>query len=170
MRKRSWDKEDLVGAVKESTSYRRVIKRLGLVPAGGNYSQIKKYIKEYNLDTSHFSGKCWNRGLRYRSKTRKPIREVLTNNSDFQSYKVKQRLFEERLKDKVCEECGWAEVSDDGRLPLELNHINGNSRDNRIENLEILCPNCHSLRPHYRGRNKKSPSGGIGIRASLKMM
>ncbi|KKQ13143.1 MAG: hypothetical protein US27_C0015G0001, partial [Candidatus Moranbacteria bacterium GW2011_GWF1_36_78] len=51
--------------------------------------------------------------------------------------------------------CGWHKVSKDGRLPLELDHINGDSKDNRIKNLRVLCPNCHSLKPTHRGRNIK---------------
>ena len=60
----------------------------------------------------------------------------------------------------------------DGRIPLELDHINGDRHDNRIKNLRILCPNCHSLQPTHRGRNmnKNWASGGIGIRAPLKMV
>ncbi len=52
--------------------------------------------------------------------------------------------------------CGWNKTTKDGRLPLELDHINGDSRDNRLTNLQILCPNCHSLQPTHRGLNKKA--------------
>ena len=64
MRKRSWTYEQLKEAVKISYSLRNVLKLLGLVEAGGNYDQIKKYIKEYGLDASHFTGRAWNKGMR----------------------------------------------------------------------------------------------------------
>jgi 5-methylcytosine-specific restriction endonuclease McrA len=43
----------------------------------------------------------------------------------------------------------------DGRIPVELDHVNGDKSDNRIENLRILCPSCHSLQPTHRGLNQK---------------
>ncbi|MGB4076287.1 MAG: HNH endonuclease [Minisyncoccia bacterium] len=45
-------------------------------------------------------------------------------------------------------------------MPVELDHVNGDRHDNRIENLRILCPNCHSLKPTHRGRNKTNCRGG----------
>lgn len=84
-----------------------------------------------------------------------PIKDILVENSNFQSFKLKKRLFIENIKFPVCEECGWAKKSEDGRIPVELDHINGDRYDNRIENLRILCPNCHSLKPTHRGKNKK---------------
>ena len=152
MRSRSWTTEKLIKSVKESLSYRQVIKKLGLRPTGGNYSQIKKYIRENKLDTNHFKGRGWNAGLHGIGKALIPLEKILVINSTFQSYKLKKRLFAAKLKPQYCEQCGWAEKTETGYLPLELDHINGDHSDNRIENLRILCPNCHSLTPHQRGR------------------
>lgn len=143
--------------------------KLGLKQAGGNYAQVKKYIKEYNLNSSHFKGRGWNKGLSLPLSPRIALKDILVKNSDFQSHKLKKRLFNENIKPLYCEECGWSKKTKNGRLPLELHHVNGDARDNRIKNLKILCPNCHSLKPNYRGRNRKSPDGGIGIHATLKM-
>ena len=138
-----------------SKSYRQVLKRLGLVEAGGNYVHVKKYIVLYNISTTHFKGRGWNKGMHGRYLPIIPLSKILVENSDFQSYKLKKRLFIEGLKEKKCEECCWAKESVDGRIPLELDHINGNRCDNRIENLRVLCPNCHSLKLTHRGKNKK---------------
>ena len=116
-------------------------------------------IKEYKLNTAHFKGKGWNRGLRGIGRPRIPLEDILRKNSVFQSFKLKKRLFAVGLKLQHCEECNWAQKTEDGYLPLELDHINGDRHDNRIENLRILCPNCHSLKPTHRGRNRKFKPG-----------
>ena len=170
MRKRSWTVEELKNAVKKSKSFRGVLKLLKLKPAGGNYSQLKKYIAENNIDTTHFTGQGWNVGLKFIPNPPKPLKDILKQNVIFQSYKLKKRLFKEGYKKEKCEICGWAEMSKDGRIPLEINHKNGNPTDNRLENLAILCPNCHSLQPHYRGSKLKklSPGGGTVYAHHLK--
>ncbi len=154
-RLRSWADSDLTLAVASSLSYREVIIKLKLVPAGGNYMQVQTRITQLNLDTSHFTGKRWNKGKKYHTKTRPSIEQLLTLGSEIQSYKLKMRLFESKLKQPKCEIRGWSEQSVDGRVPVELDHINGNHFDNRLENLRILCPNCHSLQITHRGKNKK---------------
>lgn len=152
---RKWDVNNLKLAVKKSNSYRQVIFKLGLIPAGGNYSQVKKYIEELKISTKHFKGKAWNKGLVGIGKPLKSLNEVLVKNSNYQSYKLKKRLFNEKIKKPKCEICGWSKKSIDGRLPLELDHKNGDRNDNRLKNLRILCPNCHSLQSTHRGLNRK---------------
>lgn len=158
MSRRRWSDSDLRNAVKSAKSFRQVLKSLGLRQAGGNYDQVKKYIEALNLDVSHFKGKGWNKGLKITGIPRIPLEKILVDNSNYQSFKLKKRLFAVGLKSQKCELCGWAKRAADGRLPLELDHINGNHRDNRLENLRILCPNCHSLQPNHRGRNIRKAS------------
>ncbi|HBY10431.1 hypothetical protein A2473_00790 [candidate division WWE3 bacterium RIFOXYC2_FULL_42_13] len=153
MHKKSWNKQQLVYAVKTSKSIRKVLKLLGLKPAGGNYKQVEKYIQFYGLSTAHFTGKLWNKGTKLGSKPRIPLYKILVKDSSYQSHKLKKRLFQQGLKSMVCEECGWHTQTCDGRVPVELDHINGDSKDNRFENLRILCPNCHSLKESHRGKN-----------------
>ncbi len=169
-RKRSWTNETLKNAVKNSKSYRGVISILGLQPTGGNYDQVKKYIRELNLPTNHFTGMLWSKGLKLAFRPRIELDKVLVDDSTYQSYKLKKRLFSAKLKMPKCEMCGWAKKSIDGRLPLELDHINGNRHDNRLINLRVLCPNCHSLQTTHRGANRKRPDAGTGRQPTLKML
>ena len=97
----------------------------------------------------------WNKGLRLPFKPVIDLKDILVENSDYQSFKLKKRLFLVKLKEPKCEKCDWAKMSIDGRVPLELDHINGDRHDNRLENLRVLCPNCHSLQITHRGKNRK---------------
>ncbi len=154
-KKRSWTIQELTQAVALSKSNRQVLFKIGLRTAGGNYEQLNKYIRENNLDTSHFHGQAWNKGRRGLGKPLRALSDIVVKNSDYQSYKLKMRLIKTGLKKNLCEHCGWSEKTKDGYTPLELDHINGDRHDNRLENLRVLCPNCHSLTPTYRGRGKR---------------
>jgi hypothetical protein len=62
-----------------------------------------------------------------------------------------------------CSKCGWGEVHPiTGKVPLEINHIDGNFQNNSVQNLEILCPNCHSLTPTFRALNRGNGRGSRG--------
>lgn len=154
-KQRSWTDEQLVIAVAHCVSYRSVLLRLGLIPAGGNYAQVRTAVLRLGIDTTHFTGKAWNKGQSYHIASRPALESLLVLGGTTQSHKLKKCLYEAGLKTPECELCGWAERSADGRIPVELDHINGDHSDNRLENLRILCPNCHSLQPTHRGKNKK---------------
>jgi len=154
-RSRKWSDDMLQDAVKSSRSIRQVLQKLGLVEAGGNYTQVKYRIKDLAIDTSHFLGKGWNIGLLFIPVPAAHLKTLLVKYSRVQSFKLKKRLFAENLKKEKCELCGWSKMSKDGRIPVELDHINGDRNDNRLKNLRILCPNCHSLQSTHRGKNKK---------------
>ncbi len=156
MVQKSWSDKTLKDAVKVSLSISQVLHKLNLVPAGGNYDAVKRRIIELEIDISHFTGKAWRKGSKEPVIKARDLSTILRQHSHVQSYKLKHRLFRTGLKQAKCEECGWAKKSIDGRIPVELDHINGIKSDNRIENLRILCPNCHSLKETHRGKNKKA--------------
>lgn len=164
----SWTVLQLKKSVKTSNSIREVIKKLGLIPAGGNYTQIKAAIEEHSIDTNHFTGQAWRKNRKFDFTPRKNLEDILQNTTYFQSFKLKRRLFIAGLKEPKCELCGWADRSPDGRIPVELDHINGDRLDNRLENLRVLCPNCHSLQPTHRGMNQKRRGGGMVDARHLK--
>lgn len=142
-------------AVLVSKSYAQVLAYLNLRP-GGNQQRLKQRVIELGLDTSHFTGQAWNVGEGSRiGRPAAPLATVLVANRPTQSSKLRRRLLDAGLKRPECERCGWAQRAFDGRLPLEVDHVNGDHDDNRLENLQILCPNCHSLQPTHRGSNQR---------------
>jgi hypothetical protein len=156
--RKKYTEDQLIEAVSKSISYAGTLKCLGLKPAGANYGTIKRHITELRLDTSHWKGQGWNKGRIIGPK--RDISEYLIDNTlrirpHISSNSLKKRLIREGLKEEKCEYCGITEWN--GRpAPLELDHINGNHEDNRFNNLQILCPNCHAQTDNYRGRNKSS--------------
>lgn len=155
MSHKHWTDSNFKEAVQQSVSIRQVLIRLGLRPIGGNYATVDRHIKRLSLSSSHFLGRGWNKGGTSISPRKIPLKDILVASSNYQSYKLKNRLFQSGLKHPRCELCDWHTRSTDGRVPVELDHINGNHSDNRIENLRILCPNCHSLQTTHRALNKR---------------
>lgn len=153
---KKYTKEKLESVVNECWSIRQVLKKLGLREAGGNYTNIKTRIKLFEIDTSHFHGMTWNKGKKW-SKV-KNLSDKLVEDSKYSSglpissYVLKNQLLKLNYKDHVCEMC-YNVTWNDKPIPLELHHVNGNRFDNRIENLKLLCPNCHSFTDNYRGKN-----------------
>jgi hypothetical protein len=142
-------------AVAESLSVAQVLGRIGLVPAGGNYKTVHARIAKLTLDTSHFTGAAWNQGERYKSFGRKALlSEIMVENSlhNF-THGLKKRMLQENVKAWRYEDCGLA-MWKNQPVPLELYHRNGINNDHRLENLQLLCPNCHALTENYRGKNQ----------------
>lgn len=157
MNYKGYTDDDFIKAVKDSCSYSGVCRLIGLSPKGGNLKTVKKKIKQMGLDDSHFTFQRWNKGFTSDdnpSIKKKPIEEILVENSGWCSHSIKKRLLKEGIKKCECERCHrteWEGVE----IPLELHHINGVHSDNRLENLQILCPNCHALTDNYSGKSSK---------------
>jgi 5-methylcytosine-specific restriction endonuclease McrA len=149
----TYTKNTIENIVKESWSKAECLRKLNLRPAGGNYKVLDHKLKEFGINIDHFTGQGYRKGYSIPVVQKKTLTECLVENSKYQSYKLKLRLLKEGVKKHQCECClqtMWSGV----KIPLELDHINGITSDNRLENLRIICPNCHALTPNYRGKNK----------------
>lgn len=154
MKQRKWNEEQLREAVKNNKSIRGVLIDLGLAPKGGNFATIKKAIKTYNIDSSHFTGQLWNKGGHVICNPAASLESILNNEVSYLSHKLKIRLIREGIKEEVCEMCGNKEWLGH-KIPLELHHIDGNHNNNNLNNIQLLCPNCHALTDNYRGKKIK---------------
>lgn len=141
--------EYYIKLIKESKSLIEVCRKANIVPTTGNYNTLKKIIKNKQIDISHFKRMCGSN-----NNARKQTSEYLIKGSNISSFKLKNKLLKEGYKEKRCEKCKNTEWY--GKpIPLELHHINGDNTDNRLENLQILCPNCHAFTDTYGGKNQK---------------
>jgi len=153
MKRVKYTKELLEEKVKDCYSFAELCRRLGLSTEGSNPKTVKRKMDEFNVDYSHFTGKVWNKDPNnpvYRGK----YLPSLCEHSSLSSANAKILVYRLGLKENKCECCGLSEWR--GKpLVCELHHINGIPSDNRIENLQILCPNCHSQTDNFRSKNRK---------------
>lgn len=144
-----YTKELLEENIKNCYSFAELARRLGLKPEGSNPKTLKKKLIEFNVDFSHFTGQGWNRPEHPKFGCYAlPLESILTTDSKMSSYNIKKRLFNNNIKKKQCEICGITEWNGK-EITFQLHHINGNNEDNRLENLQILCPNCHSQTDNF---------------------
>ena len=144
------EKELLEKLVVECNSYAEILRKLNKSNSGASTKLLKEKLNDYGI-THHFLSE----------KERKPgeklsLEEILVENSNYQSSNLKNRLIKEGLKENKCEnpKCGITNWYGE-QINFHLHHINGNHHDNRLENLQILCPNCHSLTKNYAGKKLK---------------
>lgn len=140
---RNFTRQEIEQFVSESYSFASLAEKFGYNKKGGSYlCTMKDMIQELNLDVSHFTGQNWNK-----------------NNFDYDRFKNGKVIKTSAainalvsLRGHKCENCGLEEWMG-SPIALEIHHEDGDSLNNDISNLKLLCPNCHALTDNYRGRN-----------------
>jgi len=148
--RRTYERDDAAEAVAASQSATEALRLLGLRPAGANFRMLRKRLAEWGISTNHFDPYAAARASRQPGR---PLDEVLTEGSTYRRHALKARLYAEGLKQRACELCGQGEKWQGRRMALILDHINGVADDNRLSNLQIVCPNCAATLDTHCGRN-----------------
>lgn len=154
---RTYSKEWLEELCKDSYSYAEVLRKAGRQQGGGAQATLKKKIKEWGIDISHFTGQRWQESPHQEKqeiKEKYSLDEIFIKNSPVTQKVLRGYVKRHNVIEYKCQTCGGDGNWQNGFISLELDHINGDNTDNRIENLRYLCPNCHALTETYRGRNK----------------
>jgi hypothetical protein len=139
-------------AIAGSTNWSQALRQLGLRAAGGNHAVLKRWAGLWRIPTDHFAPYA-DVATRLRREP-VPLEAVLVEGSTYTRRSLKRRLYEAGLKARACELCGQGEEWRGQRMSLILDHINGVHDDNRIENLQIVCPNCAATLSTHCARNQ----------------
>lgn len=148
---KKWNIEDVKRIVSESFSKAECLRKITGKATTGNYQTLDRVILENSIDTSHFTGQLWNKGKNLGFK--RPVGDYLNNSFPITPHSLKLRLIKEGVLNRLCSVCGFSEWM--GReIPLELDHIDGNRYNNNLENIRIICPNCHAQTDNYKSKNR----------------
>lgn len=148
-----YTKELLLEAVSKSWSIAGVLRTLGIRFSSGTHTYVRDKIKEYNIDSSHFTGQGWNRNKRH------PIRDINSILTDGHRYRIQGKILRKSLLQiGVKYEC--VKCKNDGQwngydLVLEVDHIDGDWSNNKRDNLQFMCPNCHTQKTSKEVITKK---------------
>jgi len=160
-------KESLEPIIKNCKTWAEVCSNLNLSPCSGSQAHIKKCAIRFEINFEHFTTNrtSWNKGMSFEKKS---LDTYLKNESFITSHNLKNRLILDGIKKSECEICKlsmWQEKP----IVLELDHINSDHFDNRLENLQILCPNCHSMLTRERRRQRKKIKSKTEIKNCKKL-
>lgn len=144
-----YSKNELIEALNGSKSKTDILRKLNLKNNGGNFNTLTYYFKKYEIDISNLIGRTNHKSV----PNKRNLNDILVKDSDYlSSSHLKERLYKEGLKQRICELCGQDENWKGKKISLILDHKNGEKYDNRFENLQIVCPNCNATLPtHCRG-------------------
>jgi hypothetical protein len=145
--------QKIVNSVYSSAEMCRILK---ICDNGGNATRLRVFLKTNKIKTEHWTGQLWSKDKTSldddRLRKNKEISLIFTENSNASSSYVRKLLIKHNMKDYRCE-CGITTEWNGKSINLQMDHINGNRKNHRLENLRWLCPNCHSQTDTFCSRN-----------------
>jgi len=142
-----------------SSSFVDILIKVGLDPYNGNHKTLNHRIKEGGFDISILEkNRKKNQEVHMKSLHKKKtysLEDILVENSNYGSHHLKQKLLSKNILENKCYSCNNKGEWCGKKLSLQLDHINGINNDNRLENLRLLCPNCHSQTETFSGKRHK---------------
>ena len=146
-------KSELERIVANVQTYKEVLKKCDLYPYGGNVKTLRSRLTEENISISHFDAYATNRG---QSQLRRLTdAEYFTKGHVRSSPGTKKRLITDHGWENKCKICDMGTVWHGKPLSLQIDHIDGDHENNKITNLQILCPNCHTQTSTFGSKNKE---------------
>lgn len=161
----AWDDDKLKASVKCNISVSGVLRDFGLSTGPGNFRSFHSAVRRLGLDTSHFLGRSHGTSVVPKAK---PVDYYLVDGSNIASSSLRRKLLRHKLIEEKCAECDLGPVWNGKPITLQLDHVNGDSFDNRLENLRLLCPNCHTQTDNFG--SKKDREGNHRSRYIPKKM
>lgn len=151
------DKEYLKNIVNSSHSKKECLVKLNLHPTSStSYKLLNYYLAIYEIDVSHYKGYSYNGDKRKNNKI--PLNDILNGlHPLYPISKLRIRLIKENIFQHECNRCKNTHWMED-IIPLQLEHKDGNPTNHELDNLELLCPNCHAQTKTYCGKNSKKQS------------
>lgn len=143
------DKEHFIEICNNSCSMAEACSELNM-----HFNTFSRYAKKFGCYKPNQSGK----GLKKKKKSKILTKDILDGKyPQYQTYKLKLRLLDEGILEDRCCKCGWCGKIDGAKYSTcELHHIDGDNTNHHLDNLELICPNCHSITSNYRARNKRA--------------
>lgn len=144
-----WNKRSVVEACVNSNTYTDILKKIGIKPIGGNINTLHNYLKLYNIPfiSKPHKNRDYSQGIRIATND-----QLFVEHCQIARSVVRKRIIKFNIIPYKCAKCGLLDKWQNSQITLQLEHKNGINNDNRLENLEFLCPNCHSQTFSWAGR------------------
>ena len=146
---------ELQSIVSNSITRTEILNKIGFENKGANFKTLIKVLNLYEIKYDHLINGASIVLEKYRNKSRKPLTSMLCLNSKTDRGYLKKRLLREGIIKNECSICGLNKTWNGKDIIMILDHSNGVSNDNRIENLRMVCPNCNSQLDTHCGKNNK---------------